>query len=231
MSIFLEIHIFGAVIGMLSGTLAILVRKGGGVHGAAGTVFLSAMSAMSLAAIYIAAFLRFEAVNIIAGSLTFYLVMTAWRAARNRAGTTGVFDYAALAVIASVASGAFIVAPQQTITPLRVAMFIFGTIAALFALGDIRMLKRGGVTGPKRIKRHLLRMGVAFLIALMSFYPTRARFFPPAVNKSGVLYLPHILLIVTTIVWLVRLSRQSRRHATEPTLPTFQPTLTNEVMS
>ncbi len=38
------------------------------------------------------------------------------------------------------------------------AYFIFGSVALLFAAGDVRMLVRGGISGAQRIARHLWRM-------------------------------------------------------------------------
>src|SRR5581483_11705467 len=144
-SILLEIHIFGAVIGILSGTLAMIFRKGRGLHGAAGTVFLSSMCAMSLSAVYH----KYEPANVVAGLLTFYLVLTSWRAARNRRGTTNAFDIGALVLILTLSVAAFAVAALQTVAALRVVMFVFGGVAMLFAAGDIRMIRSGGLAGPK----------------------------------------------------------------------------------
>src|SRR5688500_18597068 len=96
----LLIHISGAVIGLLSGFLAMFLRKGSGPHGAAGTVFFVSMLGMSGTGAYIAIFLRPNALNVVVALLTFYLVSTSWRAAKNREGGTNRFDIGALLVIA-----------------------------------------------------------------------------------------------------------------------------------
>ena len=49
------------------------------------------------------------------------------------------------------------------------AYFIFGSVALLSAVGDIRMLLRGGVFGAHRIPRHLWRMCFALFIAAVSY--------------------------------------------------------------
>jgi hypothetical protein len=56
--------------------------------------------------------------------------------------------------------------------------FVFGSVALLFAAGDIRMLVRGGVSGPKRIVRHLSRMSIAFFIAAASFFLGQQKVMP-----------------------------------------------------
>ncbi|HEX2060113.1 MAG TPA: hypothetical protein VHK90_05185, partial [Thermoanaerobaculia bacterium] len=134
MSLVLLIHICGAVLGLLSGALAMIFRKGSGLHGAAGTVFFVSMLAMSSSAVFSALFLKPERINVIAGSLTFYLVATAWRAAKNREGRTGAFDIAALLFILVVGVTGYVFGFQSRST--GAIHFIFGTIAFVCATTD-----------------------------------------------------------------------------------------------
>ena len=213
----LMIHIGGAIVGLLSGFLAMLFRKGSGLHGAAGSVFFVSMLSMSAAGAYLAAFIKPNIGNVVGGILTFYLVATAWVAARRREHKVGLFDWTALTLVSTLATADFVFGLQAagSRSGLKAGYpaamyFIFGTIAALFAASDIRMLVRGGVSGARRIARHLWRMCFALFIALMSFYPSRARLFSPEINRSGVLYLPHLLLVAATIYWLVRVRARKR---------------------
>ena len=80
----LLVHICSATVGLLSGFMAMAFRKGSNWHGAAGTVFFVSMLLMSSSGAYIAAFLKPVAINVVAATLTFYLVSTAWRAAKKR---------------------------------------------------------------------------------------------------------------------------------------------------
>jgi len=213
----LLIHICSATIGLLSGFLAMAMRKGSGRHGAAGTVFFVSMLSMSATGAYIAAFLRPNILNVIAALLTFYLVSTAWRAARNRAGGTNGFDLGALLLITAVGVLGLVSGFQAAGTPKgakdgspAAIYFIFGSVALLHALADIRMLKRGGVIGPRRIGRHLWRMSFALLIATLSFYPGQARLFSKALKETNLLFAPHILLIGSLIFWMYRVRVRKR---------------------
>jgi hypothetical protein len=49
-------------------------------------------------------------------------------------------------------------------------MFFMGSVMLLAAAGDVRMLVRGAVFGPKRIARHLWRMCFGLFIAAGSFF-------------------------------------------------------------
>ncbi len=204
-------HICGATIGILSGFLAMIVRKGSGLHAAAGTIFFVSMLGMSTSAVIIAGFIRPVPLNVVAGSLTFYLVLTAWWTARHRQGGTSPFDWFGLALALAVGAGAFIFGIRAVGKPgagPAVAFFIFGSVALLFAASDVRLLARGGVTGARRISRHLTRMCLALLIATLSFFPGQAKLFSKAVRANNFMYVPHLLLVGAMIYWLIRMRRR-----------------------
>ncbi len=206
----LIIHISGAIIGLLSGYAAMLFRKGGGMHGAAGTLFFASMLGMSGSAVYIATFVRPTPLNVEVGLLTFYLVATAWRAGRKRVMGIDAFDVVAFVWILGDGIMGMVFASRAAKLPPPMPGAIYGTfatVALLCAVSDVRMLVRGGVAGSKRIARHLWRMCLALLIATLSLFPGQARQFPAAVKKSALIYTPHLFLIVAMIYWIVRVSR------------------------
>ena len=211
MTVLLMIHILGAVTGLLSGFTALFLPKGSGWHGAAGTVFFVAMLAMSMSSAYIAAFLHPISINVVAATLTMYLVTTSWVAAKRREGGTNWFDVAALLWILAVFAGAFKVGfagPRHGIP--APAYFIFGTVALLLALTDVRFLRRGGATGTRRIARHLWRMSLALLLATVSLYPGQAKLFPPWIRQTSLPFIPHVLLIGTLVFYAVRYRTRKR---------------------
>ncbi len=213
----LLLHICAATVGLLSGFLSMLLRKGGGLHRAAGNVFFVSMLTMSTTAVFIATFLRPNRVNVLAGLLTFYLVSTAWWAARRKDGSTSIFDVRALAFVLGVAALAFASGIQDGESASF--YFFFGCMALLGAVSDIRMLRRGGVTGPRRIARHLYRMCFALLITTFSFFPGQAKLFSGWLRQSGVLVLPHLFLIGSLIYWRFRVMGKRRRAGQQPVTP------------
>lgn len=217
MSLVLLIHVFGAVLGLLSGVLSIAFRKGSGLHGAAGTVFFVSMLAMSASAVYSALFLKPERINVVVGMLTFYLVSTAWRAARVRDGRTGAFDVVAMLFVTGVGVTGYVFGFQSRAA--AAIFFVFGSIAFLCAFTDVRMLRRGGVVGRERIARHLWRMCLALLIAVVAFYPGQAKLFPPSM-RSGWFFVPHLFVVVTMIFWRIRYKKG----------PTMKPVLQSSLL-
>jgi hypothetical protein len=213
----LMIHICGAIVGLLSGFMAMALRKGSGLHGAAGNVFFVSMLSMSAAGAYIAEFIKPNNGNVMGGALTFYLVATGWGTARRRDRKVGAFDLGALLIALAIGAAGVTWGFQAAISRSGLKdgyppflYFIFGSIALLFATSDVRMIGRGGVSGAQRIGRHLWRMSLALLFAMLSFYPSRAHLFPRWLNETNVLYVPHVLIIGAMFFWLVRVSVRKR---------------------
>src|SRR5271154_1693517 len=187
-------HICAGTLGMLSGFAAVSFRKGSRPHRVTGNVFVLSMLCLSASGVYLA-LMKHEPGNVLGGSLTFYLVATAWVIARRRDAKTGIFDWGALLTI--VAIGAVIAdygleaahSPTGLSHGYPVGPYLFlGSVALLAAVGDVRMLARGGVSGATRVARHLWRMCFAWFIASASIFLARPHFFPAVLRKIGALY-------------------------------------------
>src|SRR6266545_3665106 len=98
------LHVCSATVGLLSGFLAMVFRKGSGLHGAAGTVFFVSMLSASGAGGYLAGFIHPNSGNVMGSTLTFYLVATAWVAAKRRDGKPGIIDLGALLFALAIAA-------------------------------------------------------------------------------------------------------------------------------
>src|SRR5579864_4763912 len=101
----LILHICAGTLGMLSGFVAIFLRKGSRRHAIAGNVFVVSMLCLSLSGVTLAV-MKFQPGNILGGSLTFYLVATAWLTARRKdePKKLGFSDWGGLLLIASLAA-------------------------------------------------------------------------------------------------------------------------------
>ena len=82
--------------------------------------------------------------------------------------------------------------------------FVFAAIAALAATGDLRMIVRGGISGARRIARHLWRMCVALFVAAGSLFLGQQQVFPASMRGSLILFLPEIAIVGLLIFWMVR---------------------------
>src|SRR5215467_12945478 len=96
-------HIAGGAIGLLSGFLALALRKGSRRHRLVGRIFAVSMICMGGAAARLAV-MKSQPSNVVAGALTLYFVATAWVTVRRRAGETSKFDWVALLVPLAIGS-------------------------------------------------------------------------------------------------------------------------------
>jgi len=213
----LLMHICAGTLGLLSGAVAISLRKGSGRHRVAGNVFVVSMLCLSASGVYMAT-LKHQPGNILGGALTFYLVATAWRIARRREGETEIFDWGALLVVLAVgvANVTFGFEAAHSPTGLKygypVGPYVFlGSVALIAAAGDVRMLVRGGLSGAQRIARHLWRMCFAWYIASASIFLARPHLFPAFFQKIGLLYFLTVLPLLLMIFWLIRVLFRGRR--------------------
>ena len=210
MSPLLPIHITGGVLGILSGTVAMCFRKGSPRHVRAGKVFVASMLTMAAAAVYLAV-LKHQTPNILAGILTFYLVTTAWLTAKRRDGETSRFDWALLLIpllggswVWFIGLGKFLSrTPPRDGVPIEMSFFA-GSVMLLAAAGDIRMIVRGGLSGTKRLVRHLWRMCFGLFVATGSFFLGQQQVFPVVIRGSILLTVLAILPLVSLIFWVVR---------------------------
>src|SRR5579863_2680091 len=112
----LLLHIIAGTLGMLSGFVAVFLLKGSRRHGLAGTVFVVAMLCLSASGVILAT-MNSQPGNILGGTLTFYLVATAWITARRRDGAPGIFDWGALLVVLGVAVVELILGLEAAMSP------------------------------------------------------------------------------------------------------------------
>ncbi|HKN74120.1 MAG TPA: hypothetical protein VJW94_03000 [Candidatus Acidoferrum sp.] len=219
----LLVHICAGTVGLLSGTAAILFRKGSPRHVLAGRVFVASMLTMAVGATYLA-IVKHQPNNIGGGILTFYLIGTAWLTARRRDGETSRWDWVAFLIpltlgILTWMNGIQVVrsgAASQDGVPVGMTFFM-GSVMLLAAAGDVRMLLRGGLFGAKRIARHLWRMCFGLFIASGSFFlgpsnrPLRllsrvglGQHLPAALFSTGLYVVLTLLPLILLIFWLLR---------------------------
>jgi hypothetical protein len=233
----LLLHICGGTLGVISGFVAVSLRKGSRRHALAGTLFVTSMMVLAASGAFMA-ILKSQPGNILGGTLTLYLVATAWLTAKRREGSPGIADWIGLLFAAAIASVALTLAFEAATSQTGLKngfpawpYAMFGSIALLSTIGDVRMIARRGISGTQRIARHLWRMCFAFFVASASVFLARAHLFPAIMRKTGALFLVSFLPLILMIFWLIRIRFKSVHMKMRLIAPSPEPSLSGNGLS
>lgn len=215
MDMTLVVHILAGGMGLISGYVALYSAKGATLHRKSGILFVYAMLAMALLGMVIAAGRNVApAINIPAGLLTSYLVITALITVRPPVAGSRWLNPALMLVALGVgltdltfAFQAFANGGKRNGMP-AFPFIMFGVIGLLASIGDLRMMRSGPLQGAKRLARHLWRMCFALFIAALSFFIGQAKVIPEQFRNRGLLALPVLAVLVTMLYWMWRVRRK-----------------------
>lgn len=203
----LLLHIVGGMVGVVAGYAALTLRKGARPHRVAGNVFVVSMLLMGGLAAVLG--LRVgQTGNAFGGVFVCYLVGSGWAAVRRRPGRVGRPEAAGFVFAVGIAATAPLVG---ALPPEPAAMsgepaqgpYLLAALAGLAAALDLRMLRRGGLVGFERIRRHLWRMCAALFVATGSFFLGQREEIPAALHG------PHLFVLAlgplaALLFWMLR---------------------------
>ena len=228
----LLVHILAGGLGLVFGAVALSAAKGARLHRESGMLFVYVMLTMTAsgAAMAISGNAAPE-MNVPAALLTGYLVFTGLTTVRAPAFSSRRLDLGSMLAgvaigLGSIASAFGVLARGGPRSGMAFPLFMFGVVGLLAALGDLRMIRCGGLHGPRRLARHLWRMCFALYIAAASFFLGQADEFPEALRVPGLLALPVLAVIAAMLYWLWRVRMPhgtSRRHPTSKAVDCLQP--------
>jgi uncharacterized membrane protein len=211
------LHILSGAVAMVSGVVALSVRKGGRLHRASGDVFVVSMLVMTILAAVLGAIRPGQTINIFIAAFTLYLVATSWLTARRRAAVAGMPEMIALAV-SLLLCAPFAVIDFQIVTgvtvfksafkiegPILIALWVFSAIMATAAIGDAKVVLSRGISGIPRVARHLWRMCFAVALTFGSAFTNGfARLLPGPYHVPPAFFAPQLLMLVVLLFWIVR---------------------------
>ena len=213
------VHILAGSLALVSGYVALYAAKGAVLHRKSGMLFVYAMLTMCVFGTLIAMVRGVApAVNVPAGTLSAYLVITALTTVRPSAAGARWLDSALmlLAVTVGVASLTFAfqaVANGGTRNGMPAfPFFLFGIVGLVAGISDVRIIRSGALQGAARLARHLWRMGFALFVAALSFFIGQAKVIPKPIRIYPLLALPVLIVLLTMFYWLwrVRIRRSLR---------------------
>jgi uncharacterized membrane protein len=216
------IHIGGGFVGLVSGSVALLVRKGGRLHRLAGNIFFVSMLLMAAFAIDLAIVIPGELVNVFIGIFALYLVGTAWLTVRRRAGTAGRAETFAVLVSVCLCAPFAILAFQLAAGlpplftssiafegPVLIALYVFTAVLVTAAVTDARVVAAGGIAGAPRIARHLWRMCLGLTLAAGSGFTNGfARLLPGPYYVPPAFFLPQFVPLGFMVFWMIKVRKK-----------------------
>ncbi|MDO6590797.1 hypothetical protein DS901_10380 [Loktanella sp. D2R18] len=210
-------HVALGILAVVTGAIALGSRKGRKTHVSAGRIFVISMGLASVLGAVLGA-LKYETfwITFHAGVLGATLVTSGVLAVRIHVRRAKQFFF----IIAGInfVNAASLVTAGWYATTLPDArlfgfaasdyFFLFG-MSAIALGGDVRMVFGAQISYKQRIAQHLLRMCIGFFIAAGSaFTGPGATAFPEAVQRSGVLSLPELTIMLLMLYWLWKTLRR-----------------------
>jgi uncharacterized membrane protein len=204
------IHIAAGALALVFGFVALYAAKGGTLHRKSGMLFVYVMLVMAGTGAVLSALQGVDG-SVIAGVMTCYLVITALSTVTQPAGWSRRLDVGLMALaltlgVTSLTLGFLTVASptgrRNGLPPFP--FFMFGIVAIVAGIGDLRVLRSGPPRGAARISRHLWRMSWALWVATTSFFLGQAKVIPKPIRIPALLALPVIAVTVTMLYWLWR---------------------------
>jgi uncharacterized membrane protein len=206
MNMLLQVHIVAGALAMMLGAVALLARKGSQVHRRSGQLFVCSMLTMGITASGLG--------PIANGLMPAYFVVTALTTVRPVTAWTRWVNVSALLVAVVLALGSTAKGFTAFGTPGRTLngvpffmLFFIGTVMALAAAGDVRVMWSGPLRRGPRLARHLWRMCFALFIAAGSFFSIEARvarLLPQLFTTPAMRVLPIALIFIAMFYWLWR---------------------------
>ena len=206
----LLLHIGGGLVGIGSGFTTMMLRKGSRPHALAGQVFVVSMLVMAGIGAVVSPLLPQRA-NVVPALLTLYLVVTGWRAGRNRSGEAGAVEIGGLIFALCTVAAGMTYALDAATSPTGLldkepasTYLTFAGLPLFAAALDVAVILRGRISRPHRIARHLWRMSFALFVAAGSLFLGQPRVFPAALRGSPIMFVPELAILGLMLFWLGR---------------------------
>ena len=220
-------HFGAGLVGLVAGTVALSVAKGGRLHKQTGTIFMWAMITTGVLASSIAVYegkWNMVAGGIFTAYLAFTAVSTVKPSFRARWSDVALMIFALANAAVSYAYGVVVwQRPRHMIAGVPAGMIFFmATISLLAAVGDARMIREGSLRGARRIARHLWRLCFGLFIATGSFFIGQSQFVPRPIRVMPLLFTLGVAPLLLLLYWMWRVRLRQRLAGLILAAPTQQ---------
>ncbi len=204
------IHTPAGTLVLVTAVFAMFAKKGSALHRKAGSCFTVSMMVMLVSGIA-AAYLKNSIGDMMLGAIVMYTVFTAWLTVHHKKNETGLLEVTALIWVVGFAITAFAISMGWREEEAPFAYLIWGGLAILFALGDIRNLYHSGLSGTHRIIRHVSRIGFSLVWATLAFTDKIVKIMGANVKSMQgeqlllIVGIPTMLILITILYWITKI--------------------------
>jgi len=181
----LYIHIVSGSIGLLTGSINMVRRKGDRLHKRLGTYFYFGMVTAAAVSL-ILAFIRPNTFLFIVGVFTLYMTYTGIRFLKVKQSPFQWTDKL-VTVIMAVAGFSFIIYGTILLSDgfelsqdwLSIVLIVFGIISTGYVIQDVQYLWRNAALAKGGLLEHIKRISGAYIASLTAFLVVNVKFLPP----------------------------------------------------
>lgn len=204
-NVFLILHIAGGSVGLLTGAINILRKKGDKKHRFIGILFLFSMLTTGISALVLA-YLNPNHFLFIVGVFTLYLVGSGQRYLKHKQPSklrSKLIDWiiTSLMLLAGILFIGLGVSTIVKSNMFGLVYITFGSLGLLFVRQDFRNYNNTSTVKNYWLIGHLQRMTGGFIAALTAFLVVNNRYFPERIPSFIFWLLPTIILTPLIIKW------------------------------
>jgi uncharacterized membrane protein len=212
------VHFVVGVCAVLAGFIAMSAKKGFSAHKIAGNVFVMSMSLLCFSGFYLS-YVRDLQFTYLLSALSLYLVATGWVSVKpntltirwfNTVGLAFVILFTAVCIGFSIFGTLFDWNFPSSEPPYGAYGFI-GFCSSLCIASDVKRVKNKEQTKLSGVKRHLIRMSSAMLIAVSIFFLGNNSVLPDVLRNVYFLFSPIVFVILYMLFNLLTFNRTVRR--------------------
>lgn len=167
----LYVHIISGFLALITGAVALIVRKGKGIHILSGKMYVLLMLVVAVSALVLS-LLKSNIFLLLIAFFAIYQTITGYRAVTNKSQRPNLFDW--LIMLLGVFTGTYMILTWNLV------LIVFGAIAVFLAILDLRtyLFVLSGRTLPPLVwlRRHIGFMVGAYIATFTAFVVVNIRY-------------------------------------------------------
>lgn len=203
--VFLVLHIIGGSLGLLTGLLNILRKKGDRNHKLVGKVFFISMLTAGISSLILSS-LHPNSFLFIVGVFTLYMICSGQRYLKHKQVdkfNLGFIDWAIticmlIAGLMFVGTGVLGLIKSNL---FGIVYIVFGSLGSLFVWQDYNNYTKKSKIKNYWLLAHLQRMIGSFIASLTAFLVVNAKYFPDLIPSYVYWLLPTVIFVPLIIQW------------------------------